>query len=88
MREADLSKHLGNGQDEEKPDAAREKAREEALKQLEEDRKKPIIDRKLPEYGSDKDFQLQQALNHLKGLPVIVSKTMTERKEEKPKKAE
>lgn len=88
MREADLSKHLGNGQEEEKPDPAREKAREEALKQLEEDRKKPIADRKIPEFGSEKDFQLQQALNHLKGLPVIISKTMTERKEEKPKKAE
>jgi carboxyl-terminal processing protease len=33
----------------------------------------------LPEFGSDKDFQLQQALNHLKGLPVVASKTAAER---------
>ena len=45
--------------------------------------KKPVADRKLPEYGSDKDFQLIQALNQLKGRPVLVSKTLTERKEEK-----
>ena len=45
--------------------------------------KKPVADRKLPEYGSDKDFQLIQALNQLKGRPVMVSKTLTERKEEK-----
>ncbi|MEG0045737.1 MAG: peptidase S41, partial [Comamonas sp.] len=32
--------------------------------------------------GSDKDFQLQQALNKLKGQPVQVSKTLTERKAE------
>jgi carboxyl-terminal processing protease len=36
----------------------------------------------LPEFGSDKDFQLAQALNRLKGQPVMVSKTMTERKDE------
>ena len=61
---------------------AREKAREAALKKLEEDAKKPPTDRKLPEFGSDKDFQLQQALNKLKGQPVVVSKTQTERKDE------
>ena len=38
---------------------------------------------KLPEFGSDKDFQLAQALQQLKGQPVLVSKTLTERKEEK-----
>ena len=37
----------------------------------------------MPEFGSDKDFQLVQALNQLKGRPVLVSKTLTERKEEK-----
>ena len=37
----------------------------------------------MPEYGSEKDFQLAQAINQLKGLPVAVSKTMVERKEEK-----
>jgi carboxyl-terminal processing protease len=41
MREADLDKHLGSGQGEEKKDEAREKAREEARKRLEEEAKKP-----------------------------------------------
>jgi carboxyl-terminal processing protease len=82
-READLEKHLNNGQGEEKRDAAQEKARDEARKRLEEEMKKPLADRRMPEYGSDKDFQLIQALNQLKGLPVEISKTMVERKEEK-----
>jgi len=82
MREADLEKHLTSGQGEEKKDAAREKAREEALKRLEEESRKPVTDRKAPEFGSDKDFQLMQAINQLKGKPVLVSKTQVERKEE------
>ncbi len=82
MREADLEKHLSSGQGEEKKDAAREKAREDALKRLEEESRKPASDRKVPEFGSDKDFQLIQAINHLKGKPVLVSKTQVERKEE------
>jgi carboxyl-terminal processing protease len=81
-READLEKHLGSGQGDDKKDAGREKAREAAQKKLEEESKKPLADRKLPEYGTDKDFQLAQAINKLKGRPVLVSKTMTERKEE------
>ncbi|MBL7089490.1 S41 family peptidase [Acidovorax sp.] len=83
MREADLDKHLNSGQGEERKDEAREKAREEARKRMEEEAKKPAADRKVPEFGSDKDFQLVQALNQLKGRPVLVSKTLTERKEEK-----
>ena len=83
MREADLEKHLTSGQGEEAKDAGREKAREEARKRLEEEAKKPVSERKLPEYGSDKDFQLSQALNQLKGRTVLASKTLTERKEEK-----
>jgi carboxyl-terminal processing protease len=82
-READLEKHLGSGQGAEVKDVAREKAREEARKKLEDEMKKPVADRKLPEYGSDKDFQLIQALNQLKGRPVLISKTLTERKEDK-----
>jgi carboxyl-terminal processing protease len=81
-READLDKHLSNGQGAEKKDEAREKARDAALKKLEDEAKKPAAERRLPEFGTDKDFQLAQALNHLKGLPVLVSKTQTERKEE------
>lgn len=82
-READLEKHLGSGQGAEVKDPAREKAREEARKKLEDEMKKPVAERKLPEYGSDKDFQLIQALNQLKGRPVMVSKTLAERKDDK-----
>jgi carboxyl-terminal processing protease len=78
-READLEKHLNSGQGAEVKDTAREKAREEALKRLEEESKKPVADRKSPEFGSAEDFQLQQALNHLKNQPVKVSKTLSER---------
>jgi len=81
-READLDKHLSNGQGAEKKDEAREKARDAALKKLEDEARKPAAERKLPEFGTDKDFQLMQAINQLKGLPVLVSKTQTERKEE------
>jgi carboxyl-terminal processing protease len=75
-READLDKHLQSGQGAEVKDAAREKARDDARKRAEEEAKKGPNDRKLPpEFGSDKDFQLVQALNQLKGRPVAVSKT-------------
>jgi carboxyl-terminal processing protease len=80
-READLEKHLNSGQGDEKKDANREKAREEARKRLEEEAKKPVAERRMPEYGTEKDFPLAQALNQLKGRPVMVSKTLTERKD-------
>ncbi|MFT6589389.1 MAG: carboxyl-terminal processing protease [Rhodoferax sp.] len=82
-READLEKHLNSGQGEEVIDSARDKAREEARLRLEEELKKPVAERKVPEYGSDQDFQLGQAILQLKGLPVMVSKTSVERLEEK-----
>jgi carboxyl-terminal processing protease len=78
LREADLEKHLGSP--EEKKDEAREKARDEARKKLEEQASKPP--KPLPEFGSTEDFQLAQALNQLKGKPVVMSKTMSERKAE------
>ncbi|MBC7705195.1 MAG: peptidase S41, partial [Rhodoferax sp.] len=81
-REAHLEKHLNSGQGQEVKDAAREKVREEARKKLEEEARKPAVDRKMPEYGSDKDFPLIQAIKKLKGQPVMVSKTLVERKEE------
>jgi carboxyl-terminal processing protease len=82
-READLEKHLGSGQGAEVKDANREKARELALKRLEEDAKKTPEQRRPPELGSDKD-PLLQAINQLKGRPVMVSKTaVVENKEEK-----
>jgi len=82
-READLEKHLGSGQGEEVKDPAREKARDAAMKRLEEESRKPVAERRPPEFGSDKDFQLAQAINQLKGRAVLVSKTLVERKEEK-----
>ena len=82
MREADLNKHLS-----EKPgaaeakDEAREKARAEERKKIEEQLTKQRESIKpLPEFGSPQDFPLQQALNQLRGKPVVVSKTATERK--------
>lgn len=83
MREADLDKHLTSGQGPEDKNPDREKAREEARKKLEAEALKPPQDRKAPEFGSDKDFPLMQALAQLKGQPVLVSKTQVERKEEK-----
>ncbi len=83
MREADYERHL-TGAEEEK-DPARLKAREEARKKLEEQAAKGNeAPKPLPEFGSADDFPLQQALNHLKGQPVVTSKTMAERKAEAP----
>ena len=79
-READLEKHLANG--DEAKDEAREKARDEARKKLEEQLAKSKDVKPLPEFGTSEDFQLAQALNRLKGRPVLVSKTMSERKAE------
>ena len=83
MRESDLEKHLTNGQGEEKKDPEREKAREEALKRLEEESRKSVAERRAPEFGSETDFQLAQALSQLKGQPVLISKTLVVRKEDK-----
>ena len=86
-READLEKHLGNGAQaqpelsEADKTAAREReqAREAARLRLEEAQRQNPGGRLLPEFGSAEDFRLQQALNHLRGQPVVVSKTQTER---------
>ena len=81
VREADLDKHLQSGQGAEQKDEAREKAREAAREKLEaESAKKTAAPKPLPEFGSEDDFQLAQAINRLKGKPVLVSKTMAERK--------
>lgn len=83
-READLEKHLNSGQGAEVKDPGREKAREQALKRLEEESKKTPEQRRPPEFGSDKDFPLIQAIHQLKGQPVLVSKTaVIETKNEK-----
>ena len=79
MREADLDKHL-QGADEKK-DPAREKARDEARKKLEEQLAKSKEPAKpLPEFGTAEDWPLQQALNQLRGLPVVASKTAAEQR--------
>ena len=83
VREADLEKHLLSGQGAEQKDAAREKAREDARRRLEEEvAKSQQAPKPLPEFGTAEDFQLAQALNRLKGKTVLVSKTLTERKPE------
>ncbi len=83
MREADLDKHLASGQGAEVKDLAREQAREQARKRMEEESSKSLAERRLPDFGSEQDFPLQQALNQLRGAPVVASKTQTERPEEK-----
>ena len=81
MREADLDKHITSGQGSEVKDPAREKAREEARRKFEEEARK-AAPKPLPEFGTGEDFPLVQAVNQLKGKPVVVSRTMTERKPE------
>ena len=70
MREADLQKHLSNDRDKESAKAA--PVNDEMEEQLRimalEKNRKPL------EFGSKDDFQLTQALNHLKGLPVQLAK--------------
>lgn len=88
-READLDNHIKNPQGEESEaqrlakTKALEAAREEARKRLEEEAKKPLDQRLMPEFGSERDFQLRQALNKLQGKPVVVSKVQVARQEAK-----
>ncbi len=69
IRETDLQKHLtgGDGKAAE-PVAKRDELEEEQRIIALEKKRKPL------EYGSHDDFQLTQALNHFKGLPVKLSK--------------
>ncbi|MYN10121.1 S41 family peptidase [Pseudoduganella aquatica] len=68
MREADLVKHLSNDREQEAAKTKRDEAEEQLRILAAERKRKPL------EYGSGEDFQLQQALNHLKGLPVQLAK--------------
>jgi len=82
LREADLQKHLGNDKDkaagtEKRDEEADEKHVLEIEKTL-----KPL------EYGSATDFQLTQALNQLKGLPVQVAKVAPKDEHKGDEKAE
>jgi carboxyl-terminal processing protease len=84
-READLERSL-DGKPKEITDeqrAAIDQEREAARQRLQEEARKNPGQRLLPEFGSDKDFQLQQALRQLKGQPVVASKSLTVRSEEK-----
>jgi carboxyl-terminal processing protease len=74
LREADLTRHLSNPKGaEEKPNVPTPSAVEAANEKLKD--RKPI------EFGSADDYQLQQAMNHLKGKPVMIAKA----KDETPK---
>jgi carboxyl-terminal processing protease len=70
MREADLEGHLANKGDKKEPSA---KDKRDAL---EEDQRAAALlrDRKPLDLGGKDDFQLAQAINHFKGLPVKVAK--------------
>ena len=67
MREADLERHLSNDRD--KEEATRADDIEEQMRLLAEARLRKPLD-----YGSADDFQLAQALRHLKGEKVQLSK--------------
>jgi carboxyl-terminal processing protease len=69
-READLNKHLSNDRDKEDARARRDETEDQMQLFALERERKPL------EYGSSDDFQLQQALKHLKGLPLQLSKQL------------
>jgi carboxyl-terminal processing protease len=89
QREKDLARHLV-GKDEEKDEAAdedqSEEAREARLQKAREDAKKL----RGFDWGNEKDFVFAQAVNHLKGLPVVRSTVPVEAKAAaaKPERAE
>ncbi|MTV38973.1 S41 family peptidase [Duganella radicis] len=70
-READLDKHLVNDREQEGAKSRRDELEEQLRIVALEKKRKPL------DYGSGDDFQLQQALNHLKGLPVQLAKPAT-----------
>ncbi|MFL6659193.1 MAG: S41 family peptidase, partial [Massilia sp.] len=69
LREADLDKHLSNDRDQELAKNVAELTEAQRKLIAAERKRKPL------EYGSADDFQLKQALNHLKGLPLQLSTT-------------
>jgi len=75
MRESDLQKHLGNDKDP-AAEAAEQKALNVRRDSLEEEQRLLALAKKAKpvEFGTADDFQLAQALNHFKGLPVKLSK--------------
>jgi carboxyl-terminal processing protease len=79
LREADLTKHLSNDKD--KDAEVRNKVDE-----LEEEQRLAALDKKRKplEFGGKDDFQLAQAINYLKGLPVQVAKTKVVESKKEP----
>jgi carboxyl-terminal processing protease len=69
LREADLEKHLLNDQDQ---DAQSDKAQKTSTKPSTEPEDKPPAPL---EFASDKDFQFQQALKFLKGVPLATAQS-------------
>jgi carboxyl-terminal processing protease len=67
-READLQKHLDNERDPVKSASNRDLQDEQLRMIALEMKRKPLI------YGNSDDFQLAQAIRHLKGLPVQLAK--------------
>lgn len=71
IREADLQKHLSNDKTaEEKTNIANLEEEQRIINK--EKKRKPL------EYGSKDDFQLSQAINHFKGLPLKLAKPKAE----------
>jgi carboxyl-terminal processing protease len=86
FREVDYDKHLKNDQGSEADKVKIDeiaKEREKIKEKLEKDK-----NFKLPEYGSEKDWQLIQALNYLQGKPVVMSKPEPKKEEKKDEKSE
>jgi carboxyl-terminal processing protease len=77
LRESDLTKHLSNDRD-------KEEEIKKKIDELEEEQRLAALEKKRKplEFGGKDDFQLAQALNHLKGLPVQLSKAKVESKKE------
>jgi len=72
LREADLDKHLANATAPEQANAMRRDEMEEEQRLIAlAKNQKPV------EFGSKDDFQLNQALNHFKGLPVKLARADT-----------
>lgn len=82
VREADLDRHLSGGNDKDLP-LVKAKQRDE----LEEEQRAIALlkNRKPLEYGGKDDFQLVQAINHFKGLPVKVAKPDVDADKPEPK---
>jgi len=71
LREADLQKHLSNDKDKTPEEST--KAR---VDELEEEQRLAALEKKRKplEFGGKDDFQLAQAVNYLKGKPVMLAK--------------